>query len=84
MARPDARGWKPIAALAPDVPRTRDVGRNLRAWLLGCVMVYAAMFAVGEFCLERWLAGAALTVTAAICGAAIYHLYLSRSAWREA
>jgi SSS family solute:Na+ symporter len=84
MARPDSRGWGPIAKLAPEVAETRDVGRNLRAWLLGCAMVYAAMFAVGEFCLERWLVGGTLTAVATLCGFAIYQLYLRPAAWKEA
>ncbi len=46
---PDA-GWKPIAQLAPDVPPTRDLGRNLGAWLLGCAMVYATLFGIGKLC----------------------------------
>ena len=84
MARPDSRGWGPIAKLAPEIAETRDVGRNLRAWLLGCAMVYAAMFAVGEFCLERWLVGGTLATVAAFCGFAIYQLYLRPAAWKEA
>jgi hypothetical protein len=83
MARPDARGWKPIAALVDDLPPTRDVGRNLRAWLLGCAMVYAAMFGVGDLCLERWLTGALLLVASACLGLLIYRFFLSRAAWRE-
>jgi SSS family solute:Na+ symporter len=84
MARPDSRGWQPIARLAPEIAETRDVGRNLGAWLLGCALVYAAMFAVGEFCLERWLAGAALTAVSGLCGIVIYRFYLSHTAWKQA
>jgi SSS family solute:Na+ symporter len=84
MARPDSRGWQPIAKLAPEITETRDVVRNLGAWLLGCALVYAAMFAVGEFCLERWLAGAALTAGATLCGLVIYRFYLSPAAWQQA
>ena len=55
--RPDATGWRPIASRAPDVPPTHDLGRNLFDWLLGCVMVYAALFAGGKFCFEQNRAG---------------------------
>jgi Na+/proline symporter len=55
--RPDATGWRPIASRAPDVPPTHDLGRNLFDWLLGCVMVYAALFAGGKFCFEQYRAG---------------------------
>src|ERR1051325_4507015 len=33
-ARPDVRGWKPGALKTPEVPATRDLGRNLRSWIL--------------------------------------------------
>src|SRR5213082_959303 len=31
--RPDVRGWKPVAALAPEVAATRDLGTNLATWI---------------------------------------------------
>src|SRR5438445_110266 len=36
--RPDVRGWRPVAARAPEVAQTRDLGRNLLSWVLGCAM----------------------------------------------
>ena len=33
--RPHAAGWRRIAALAPELSETRDLGRNLLAWVLG-------------------------------------------------
>jgi hypothetical protein len=53
-------GWEPVAALAPDVPGTRDLGRNLWRWALGCVMVYSALFAVGKLLLRHWTSGSLL------------------------
>jgi Na+/proline symporter len=67
-ARPDARGWSRIAAAAGDVPRTKDLGASLVNWLLGCTMVYTALFAVGKFCFAEWLAGGALLSVALLCG----------------
>ena len=68
LVRPDVTGWRSVAALAGDVPETHDLAANLRAWLLGCVMVYAALFSVGSFLLERPTHGAALGLLAVICG----------------
>jgi len=65
LVRPHASGWKPIARLAMDLAPTRDLGANLRAWLLGCAMVYSALFAIGDFCLKRPGQGIALSVVAA-------------------
>lgn len=67
-ARPDARGWSRVAAVAGDVPPTKDLGASLANWVLGCVMVYAALFAVGKFCFADWVAGGALLSVALVCG----------------
>ncbi len=77
--RPHVAGWKPIAQLAPEVPPTRDLGRNLLAWLVGCAMVYAALFAIGKLCFGRLASGAALLGFAAACAAVIYR-HISRPA----
>jgi Na+/proline symporter len=72
--RPHVAGWKPIAQLAPDVPPTRDLGRNLVAWLLGCAMVYATLFGIGKLCFGQLASGAAMLAFAALCAALIYRL----------
>jgi Na+(H+)/acetate symporter ActP len=70
--KPDAAGWRRIAALAPDLNETRDLAQNLRAWLLGCAMVYAALFGIGKFCFGRVAAGAALLALATVCAVLLY------------
>ena len=70
--RPHVAGWKPIARIVSDVPPTRDLGRNLLAWLLGCVMVYAALFGIGKLCFGRIASGMVLLATAVLCGWLIY------------
>jgi solute:Na+ symporter, SSS family len=65
--RPDVTGWDAIAALAPEVPRTRDIGRNLWSWTLGCVMVYSALFGVGKLLLHHWQLGIFLVLVASVC-----------------
>jgi SSS family solute:Na+ symporter len=64
--RPQVTGWQRIAALAPDVQPTRDLGRNLLSWLLGCAMVYSALFGIGQLCFGRWRSGAILLAACAI------------------
>jgi SSS family solute:Na+ symporter len=58
--RPDALGWQPVARLAPETQPAHDLVRNLRYWLFGCVMLYAAMFGVGKLCLGEGKPGSAL------------------------
>src|SRR5277367_6008904 len=65
--RPDVAGWKTIAALAPEIPKTHDLGRNLWCWILGTVMVYSALFGVGKLLLQQWLLGTCLSALAALC-----------------
>jgi Na+/proline symporter len=65
--RPDATGWSVIASLEPDIPRTHDIGRNLWCWILGCVMVYSALFGVGKLLMVHWPLGIFLILIAMIC-----------------
>src|SRR5581483_8560716 len=78
--RPHAAGWHPVAAKAPDVPRTRDLGANLLSWVLGCGMVYAALFGVGKILLHEAGLGVGLMVVAAACAGGLYW-NLERQGW---
>ena len=70
--RPQISGWKPIAQLAPEIPPTRDLGRNLLSWVLGCAMVYLALFGLGHVLLGPMWQGLLLLVLAAACAFALY------------
>jgi solute:Na+ symporter, SSS family len=78
--RPHVSGWQPVAALAPDVPPTRDLGRNLWSWILGCAMVYCALFGIGRLLLGPMSRGIVLLLIAAVC-AALLSRNLTRSGW---
>ena len=64
--RPQITGWRPIAAMAPEITETRDLGRNLWCWVLGTVMTYCALFGVGKMLLFHYTMGTALLVVGAI------------------
>jgi Na+/proline symporter len=70
--RPDVFGWKPIAEIAKDESPTKDLGRNLVDWIIGCTMVYAALFGVGKFCLLEFWQGSLFIVVSISCAAFIY------------
>ena len=64
--RPGVAGWKRIAALAPEVPASRDGRYNFMDWLLGSLMVYMALFGIGEILLASTRLGILFLVIAAI------------------
>jgi hypothetical protein len=80
--RPDVTGWKPVAAKAGDIPATHDIGRNLLSWVLGCAMVYLALFGMGWILFGAYGKGTAALVVSAICALALY-ANLARSGWEE-
>ena len=70
--RPHVSGWEPVARLAPEIVPTRDLGRNLFCWILGCAMVYAALFGGGWLIIGPRGRGALFLAIAAVCAAALY------------
>src|ERR1700723_1483342 len=70
---PDVTGWKPIAALAPEIPQTHDLARNLWCWILGCVMVYSALFGVGKLLFHSYPLGIILVLLAIVCAWRMHH-----------
>src|SRR5499427_468393 len=79
--RPYVGGWKPIAQLAPDVPQTLDLGRNLLSWALGCGMVYLALFGSGKMLLGHLGLGFGLLIFAAICAGLLSRLMPRANEW---
>jgi hypothetical protein len=80
--RPGIFGWKRIATLAPDIAPTRDGWYNLMDWLLGCLMVYMALFGIGKLLLGSPGTGLLFLVISAASGYAIYWDF-SRRGWEK-
>jgi SSS family solute:Na+ symporter len=80
--RPDVSGWKRVAALAPEVQPTRDCWYNLLDWLLGCLMVYMALFGIGKLLLGSPGIGLVFLAVGAASGYAIYWDF-SRRGWEK-
>ncbi len=81
--RPQITGWKPVALLASDVPATRDLGSNLLSWVLGCLMVYLALFGLGHVLIGPFWEGVGLLAVSGVCAGALYS-NISRSWGAEA
>src|SRR6185312_1817068 len=64
--RPQITGWRPIAAIASEVPQRHDLGQNLLSWVLGCIMVYMALFGLGHVLLGPFWEGIGLLTVAAV------------------
>ena len=80
--RPHVAGWLPVAVNVPDVKPTRDLVPNLISWLLGCAMVYLALFGVGHLLLGPFGEGLVLLFASGVCAAVLY-ANLSRQGWEE-
>jgi len=70
--RPDPRGWKPIAQRVPEVTPESDLGRNFLQWIVGCGMVYCALFGTGSICLLSRRNGVLLLGSSLGCAAFLY------------
>ena len=81
--RPQITGWRPVAKLAGDGPVTRDLGRNLLSWIVGCVLVYSTLFSIGEICFGRYQAGGLLGALAIACGIVIWRMVADTGNWQE-
>ena len=80
--RPDSRGWRAIARRVPDIPPTRDLGRNALDWILGCAMVYLILFGTGKLILHQAALGGGL-MAAGCAVAAVLYVRLSRRDWSD-
>jgi Na+/proline symporter len=78
--RPHVAGWLPVARLAPEIPPTRDLGRNLVSWVLGCAMVYLALFGMGHVLIGPMGEGLLLLSGSGLCAVALY-ANLARQGW---
>src|SRR5260221_14767767 len=71
--RPQITGWKPVAKIAGDETVTRDLGRNLISWLLGCVMVYTMLACIGALCFGRYSSAGVFGAVAGVLPRGLVH-----------
>src|SRR5437899_11105974 len=80
--RPQITGWQPVAKLAGEVPVTRDLGRNLLSWILGCVLIYSTLFSIGKLCFGFYLEGLLLAILAVASALALSRLMPKPADWQ--
>jgi solute:Na+ symporter, SSS family len=78
--RPAATFWKPVAAAVPDIEPRHDGMLSLTGWVLGCVMIYTALFGFGHLLLGDPRIGVLFLVVSAVSLAGIYRSF-SRRGW---
>jgi len=77
---PTVHGWHRIARLAPEMPQVRDMSANAFDTVMGCILVYGALFGIGKLVFGEWLTGALLLVAAVIAGGLIWW-HLEKRGW---
>ena len=78
--RPGLWGWKPMAALAPEVPVAGGFIWNVLDWIAGCALIYGLLFGTGKLLLGSIGLGLGLCAIGLAAGAFIY-MDLSRRGW---
>jgi SSS family solute:Na+ symporter len=69
--RPHGPGWKVVARAVGLPPASPSLARELLNALLGCVLVYSALFGVGYLLLRSTLIGLGLLMLSALSAAAV-------------
>ncbi|HTA60345.1 MAG TPA: hypothetical protein VK805_19480, partial [Candidatus Baltobacteraceae bacterium] len=80
--RPDVRGWGPVARASGNVEPTRDLGKNLSSWLIGCIFVYTALFSIGQLCFGQFGLGLFFALVCVASGVALYRLMPKPGEWQ--
>ena len=80
LVRPPGPGWKPVEAEVAAGESPDSLTSSMLAWVLGCFMVYAALFGTGSFLYGRAAQGIAWTVV--FVGATVGLLKLIPRMWR--
>jgi SSS family solute:Na+ symporter len=68
LVRPGGRGWESVRAEAGVGPSPDSIAQSLLSWVLGCFVVYAALFGAGSFLYGRTAQGAAWSVVLIVAG----------------
>jgi Na+/proline symporter len=82
LVRPAGPGWRSLREAAQVGPAADNIPQALLAWVLGCTLVYAALFGAGNYLYGRLTIGVVFTVLFVLSG-----LWLAKvlsAIWRSA
>jgi SSS family solute:Na+ symporter len=82
LVRPQGPGWKPVASAVGELAIPGSLSLELLNALLGCVMIYSALFGVGEILLGTVSQGLTLLAVSAAAGGVIARNLTRESATR--
>jgi solute:Na+ symporter, SSS family len=74
LVRPPGGGWRPIQAEAGVGSSPDSIAHSLLGWVLGCFVVYAALFGAGSFLYGRTAQGAMWAVVFVVAAAGMIRL----------
>jgi Na+/proline symporter len=80
--RPGGPGWGPIAAIAPEVRRDRNIGVSLVAAALGVGIVYSVLPGVGFLIFGAYAKAAICAAVAGACAVGMVTI-LNRAGWEQ-
>ena len=80
LVRPAGGGWGPVRTEAGVGPSPDSLTQSLLGWVLGCFMVYAALFGAGSYLYGRTSQGIMWTVVFVIAAAGLIRMI--RAMWR--
>jgi SSS family solute:Na+ symporter len=75
LARPAGPGWRDVGRACADVRPDDRLSSAFMAWILGCVFVYGALFATGEWLVGTTSGGVVATVVTVASGVALLRLW---------
>lgn len=74
LVRPAGPGWNSIRAEAGVGPSPDSISHALLGWVLGCVLVYSALFGTGSFLYGNMIGGVVCALLFAVSGVALARL----------
>lgn len=80
MVRPAGRGWRPVCKAAGLPERTGEIWPNVLNWFLGVVLVYSALFSIGEIIFGGWPKAILLIIIGGVAGTLMFW-NLNRTGW---